>query len=370
MKIKKILPIVLALAMVSSSFCYATNADGQTQDKKIITKKQIATSQQKDFKSKFDDEITVGETKYKLATVENKILSEKNDEKLVTKTFNLTNLIANDKSLVAQTQIVDNVLYKLKDVAFTTSTQETNAKTLTAKTFLDEQTSKPTFDKTKNVSYFDEAEKINKTATIPLISTEKTKENYWKSGINMPIKISVYNAKMYKINNTYIPYNAQKPAFKGYENELLSYCKVSKESHKIDGMEWSGAIYKENNVQYRNAIVNVSRLQSDYVANYAGTINIDGLQRYNAVATYQANVKDKAKATYEIESTATYKPIAVVVKEIKKEELIQPTKTPLAKPVQMPVATKIIIATGSLLLCIGATITIFYLTKNKKSKQK
>lgn len=232
----------------------------------------------------------------------------------------LANVVYSDTSIKNRTQTVTKTLEKSNIIVGTNADMPKNIDV----TFNDKDTSK----------------KIN--ATLPL-SKVKTSDEFWKSTEPLTGTVYNYDAFSYSLNanGKKFPTNANKPVYKGYENEIFSYLKLSPEIYKITGSSWTSDVYTNDKGQLcRDFSYNAQVKCYNCTTIYQDSVNLPDIPEYSATVHYS---NDKSRN----------------VKIILTYTEIQNTNTTL----------KIVfgVALGILLLAI-LIVVILYVVKKKKAK--
>ncbi len=348
---KKILSILL-LGMTAASLLIgcssAATEDNSAANENLITETVEYTSLKEDETHVFNEEIIKDDGTYALKdvtyetvsstpvmetqTIEIKDLYEQNVEAEEEKTF------VNTKS--------QEVIGKLSDVSYsdtiiTNRTAEVES-TLKSGYVL----SQPAVANSKTVNYADEVTEKNVTATLPLTNFQITTPYHWVSDVTIPTRFEQYDSKYYLLNGRYVPYNNQKPALAGYEADILNVLNLPQESYRITDFVWTGDVYTENGVQYRDAVATGERYVAEYIAYYRDTVALPDANGYNATLTYSL---DSGDIEYTINATALY-------------EKLNTGLTP-AQIITISVV-------GVFLLIILIVAILFVISKKKKSKEK
>ena len=192
----------------------------------------------------------------------------------------------------------------------------------------------------------DEQTEQTVTATLPLTSFQVTTPYHWESDVTVPMRVEVYDATFYMLNGMYVPYNDEKPALTGYEADILTVLNLPQESYRITDFLWTGDVYTENGIQYRDAVATGERYVAEYTAYYNDTVALPDANGYNAQLTYSL---DSGNTEYIIKATAVY-------------EKLNTGLTP-AQIITISVV-------GVFLLIILTVAILFVISKKKKSKER
>ena len=206
--------------------------------------------------------------------------------------------------------------------------------------------SQPAAASSKTVNYADEPSGQTVTAVLPLTDFRVTVPYHWEPDVTVPMRVEVYDSTFYMLNGRYVPYNDEKPALAGYETDILTVLNLPQESYRITDFVWTGDVYTENGVQYRNAVATGERYVAEYTAYYSDTVALPDANGYNATLTYSL---DSGDTEYTIKATALY-------------EKLNTGLTP-AQIITISVV-------GVFLLIILTVAILFVISKKKKSKEK
>ena len=345
---KKIVSVLL-LGIISASLligCSSAATDNSsTVNENTITETVEYTSLKEDETHTFDEELVKDDGTYTLKdvtyetvsaapvmetqTVEVKDLYEQNVEPEEEKTF------VNAKG--------QEVVGKLSDVSYSDTTITNRTAEVESTTQSGYVISQPVMANSKTVNYTDEQ---TVTATLPLTSFHVTTPYHWEPDVTVPMRVEVYDATFYMLNGRYVPYNDEKPALAGYEADILTVLNLPQNSYRITDFVWTGDVYTENGVQYRNATATGERYVAEYTAYYSDTVALPDAAGYNATLTYSL---DSGDTEYTIKATALYEKL----------------NTGLT-----PAQIIAISAAGVFLLVILIISILFVISKKKKSKEK
>ena len=238
------------------------------------------------------------------------------------------------------------ILGKLSDVSYSDTIITNRIAEIESTTQSGYVISQPAAANSKTVNYADEQTGQTVTATLPLKNVQVTTPYHWESDVTVPMRVEVYDATFYMLNGKYVPYNNQKPALAGYETDILTVLNLPQESYRITDFVWTGDVYTENGIQYRNAVASGERYVAEYTAYYNDTVALPDANGYNATLTYAL---DSGDMEYTIKATALY-------------EKLNTGLTP-AQIITMSVV-------GVFLLVILIVAILFVISKKKKSKEK
>ena len=138
-------------------------------------------------------------------------------------------------------------------------------------------------------------------------------------------------------------HNDEKPALTGYETDILNVLDLPEASYRITDFVWTGDVYTENGVQYRNAAASGERYVAEYTAYYNDTVTLPDANGYNATLTYSL---DSGDTEYIIKATAVYE----------KEE-------------SFPVVTVVITVVSILVGIIAIVLILFLIAKKRKTNK-
>ena len=292
-----------------------------TQDTTTFKQEQQYVSTDINQKTEFEELLENDNGKYILKNVDYEIISSipvpKDNEIIEEKSINDL-YEQSDAQFDEEIEIEKDgkkIKLKLDTVNFSDTTIKNRTELVSGSVEIKKQITKPVISENKEFSFVDK--KLNKTLspTLQFKNLETTSPNTWVSDVKMPVKIHLYESEFYKLQDKYVPYNAEKPHFKGFENELLQTVSLSPNSYKVDDFNWTSEVFEENGVKYRNAEIIGQRLISDYKLNYESTVNLENAPGYNAVATYigtdtvdsdVSNHTIKATANYELEENSNH----------------------------------------------------------------
>ena len=353
---KKVFSVFLSLIMVASFIVpFGVSAKDNS---KFVEIKKTESFESENFKIEFEAEIEQDGTKYVLSDEEisYKVVSEKAHQenqivKHEEKFDSIDDKIAFENQL-EKTIMKGGVYYNLVDVKYTDNIVSDRKQNVTAYTEYSNYTQRPSAPPTKEVSFTDEVTGESQTVILPIINIQRVNSLDWRPCNDIPITVNVYNADIYQVGNKFAEYNEAKPAFNGFETEILTYANLPSSLYRIVDFNWSGDSYADNGTVKRNAIATGQQYCATYRAIYGGNVNLDDISKFNATALYEASVtKDSdTKKTYEVEGVAKYN-IATDEKSV--IEKIAP-----------------FIIGGVLLISLTVAVILFIISKKNKLKEK
>ncbi len=347
---KKIISILL-LGMTAASLLIgcssAVTEDNNTANENQITATVEYTSLKENEPHHFDEEMMKDDGMYTLTdvsyetvsstpvketqTLEIKDLYEQNAETKAEPIHSFTNA----KGQTVQGEL-SGITYS--DTMITDRTAEVESITQSGYVI-----SQPAIAISKTVNYVDEQTGQTVNATLPL-NFSMTIAYHWESDVTVPMRVEVYDSTFYMLNGKYVPYNDAKPALAGYEGDILNVLNLPQGSYHITDFIWTGDVYTENGIQYRNAVASGERYVAEYTAYYSDTVTLPDAQGYNASLTYSL---DSGNTEYTIKATAVYEKL----------------NTGLT-----PAQIIAISAAGVFLLVILIVSVLFVISKKKKDK--
>lgn len=349
-QMKKILSILL-LGMTAASLLIGCSS-AATEDNSAANGNQVTetieyTSLNEDKTHTFDEEVvkddgtyilkdvtyeTVSSTPVKeTQTLEIKDLYEQNAE---TEAEPVHSFI-NTKGQTVQGEL-SGIAYS--DTMITNRTTEVESTTQSGYVI-----SQPAAASSKTVNYADEPSGQTVTAVLPLTDFRVTVPYHWEPDVTVPMRVEVYDSTFYMLNGRYVPYNDEKPALAGYETDILTVLNLPQESYRITDFVWTGDVYTENGVQYRNAVATGERYVAEYTAYYSDTVALPDANGYNATLTYSL---DSGDTEYIIKAAAVYE----------KEE-------------SFPVVTVVITVVSILVGIIAIVLILFLIAKKRKTNK-
>ena len=235
------------------------------------------------------------------------------------------------------------VMGKLSDVSYSDTVITNRTAEVESTTQSGYVISQPAAANSKTVNYADEQTGQTVTATLPLTSFQVTTPYHWESDVTVPMRVEVYDATFYMLNGRYVPYNDEKPALTGYETDILTVLNLPQESYRITDFLWTGDVYTENGIRYRDAVATGERYVAEYTAYYSDTVALPDAAGYNARLTYSL---DSGDTEYTIKATAVYE----------KEE-------------SFPVVTVVITVVSILVGIIAIVLILFLIAKKRKTNK-
>ena len=390
--------IVFILTTNVSTFAtegYMDYPDGE------ITLTEEFTADSPSFYYDFDDTTQKNGKTYYLKNVSYKVLSADNlqtTEPVIQK-INYSNLY--EKNVEPPESLTvpkgdQEIEVKLTDFQYTETVITDRKELVTAYTDYDYKTEMPEPTEVKNVIYHDEASKQDIPATLKLKELKEVDSWKWRDDVEIPITFSLYDAEYYVLGDNLIPYNEDKPALEGYEDELLTELNLDTNKYRITSVEWDGEPYTVGEVRYRKAIAHGERYAANYVAVYEDVVALPDVDGYNAVAEYRSEIPELTGETeYTVQATATYTPPVVQETVVEQQETVvegEPKTVVEEKvvekpvPVQTPVplfngdssgnnstTTEIVAIVSTvfagLLLIVLLAIAILYILSRKRKKK-
>lgn len=89
--------------------------------------------------------------------------------------------------------------------------------------------------------------------TLPIKETKRVNER-WEDSFTFDIVVEHADSRLFQIGNEVISLNQTADPFAGNEELLLKLIGVPKDSYQIDHTAWSGNMYEQNGILYRNAV--------------------------------------------------------------------------------------------------------------------
>lgn len=154
-------------------------------------------------------------------------------------------------------------------------------------------------DNTYSIKYSDKETGQIIDAVLNLKTIDKS-NSYWIKDQSINGSVTGYDALFYNLNNStaQIPKDDSKPAFKGYENDILKSLSLNPNSYRIIDSAWLGnTYYNAEGILCRDCIYKSEKLVCDITANYSSNISLPDKTTYTAVSTY----KDNLNSSYTIE---------------------------------------------------------------------
>lgn len=301
--LKKGAAILLAAVYIIPGSIYA-------QEKQLTRSAEFQT-QNEEFQYDFEPEIRVDGKTYKLTNTEyqvlnSKVLNTEPDHKVELKDL-LTKEDAEKKLEKELTVTINGKPEKvqLKEIKYKDTKIKSRTQSVSYTVDYDLDTERPNIAGERAVSYTDDLTGETYTETFPLIATDMLQDWHWAADVTVPMTVRVYDAAYYRIGNAYFEKNDSTPALKGKESQVLAEIGLSPDTYKITGYNWSGGVYENNGVQYRNITVSMQRYVSQYRAVYGGTATLPEVNGFEATGEY--HIKDKTPLTeYTVQAMAQY----------------------------------------------------------------
>lgn len=281
----------------------------------IQTEDYVFETTNKEFSHRFADvKETKNGTEY-LQNVEYTVISSAPvlEDQEVTYEVKQENLYSKEEFQPEQSIITERdgqeITMTLDNIEYVPMMIENRTHEVTGYTDFGYKTTKPTPDETKTVDYYDEITGQTVSAALPLTSLELEDDWEWKSDVEVPITFHFYDSEYYQLGDILIPYNADKPALQGNEEELLNVLGLDSKSYQITDFNWNGQETKSNDGSlYRNAIAIGNRYVANYVAYYGDRVSLPDAPGYTAIAHYKATIQVPTGETqYQVKATAYYK---------------------------------------------------------------
>lgn len=348
---KKIVSILLS-GMIAASLLIGCSS-AATEDNSAANENQITeiveyTSLKEDETHAFDEELIKDNGTYTLKVVTYETISAA--PVMETQTIEIKDLYEQNVEAEEEKTFVNTkgkeVLGKLSDVSYSDTIITNRTAEIESTLKSGYVLSQPAVANSKTVNYTDEQTGQTVTATLPLTNFQITTPYHWVSDVTIPTRFEQYDSKYYLLNGRYVPYDNQKPALAGYEADILNVLNLPQESYRITDFVWTGDVYTENNVQYRDAVATGERYVAEYTAYYSDTVALPDANGYNATLTYAL---DSGDMEYTIKAAAVY-------------EKLNTGLTP-AQIITISVV-------GVFLLIILIVAILFVISKKKKSKEK
>lgn len=344
---KKIVSILLS-GMIAVSLligCSSTATEDNAVTENQITESVEYTSLKEDETHVFDKELIKDDGTYTLKDVMYETVSK--SPVMETKTVEIKDLYEQNVEAEQEKTFINmkgkEVLGKLSDVSYSDIIITNRTAEIESTTQSGYVISQPTAANSKTVNYVDEPSNQTVTAVLPLTDFRVTTPYHWESDAAVPLRVELYDATFYMLNGKYIPYNDEKPALTGYETDILTVLNLPQESYRITDFLWTGDVYTENGVQYRNAVATGERYVAEYTAYYSDTVALPDAAGYNAQLTYSL---DSGDTEYTIKATAVYE----------KEE-------------SFPVVTVVITVVSILVGIIAIVLILFLIAKKRKTNK-
>lgn len=311
---KRIFAWLMMAIMVISLFSFPVFAASETptENGDLIKTEQFTTTKTEDFQYDFEENIKENGKKYKLKSISYDVLSSEpiQREEQVIHTVDYKNRYSKDVQPAETLEITKDgkpLTVTFSDLSYTPTTITNRSETVSAYTDFSYKTVTPQPNQTKTITYYDNASGKNITATLPLKELKLVDDWAWRDDVTIPIEFSLYDAEYYALGDKLVPYNDEKPALQGYENDLLAVLNLDTNKYKITNITWDGEPYYVGEVRYRKAIATGERYAANYVAVYESKVELPNVPGYNAVATYTNTVDvNSGEREYTVQATAVY----------------------------------------------------------------
>lgn len=345
---KKIISILLS-GMIAASLLIgcssAVTEENNTANENQITETVEYTSLKEDETHVFDEELIKDNGTYTLKDVTYETVAE--TPVMETQTVEIKDLYEQNVQAQQEESFINTkgqeVLGKLSDVSYSDTIITNRTAEVESTTQSGYVISQPAAANSKTVNYADEPSGQTVTAVLPLTDFRVTVPYHWEPDVTVPMRVEVYDSTFYMLNSRYVPYNDEKPALAGYEADILNVLNLPEASYRITDFVWTGDVYTENAVQYRNAVATGERYVAEYTAYYSDTVALPDAAGYNAQLTYSL---DSGDTEYTIKATAVYE----------KEE-------------SFPVVTVVITVVSILVGIIAIVLILFLIAKKRKNKE-
>ena len=345
---KKIISILLS-GMIAASLLIgcssAATEDNSAANENQITETVEYTSLKEDETHTFDEELIKDDGTYTLKDVTYETVSE--TPVMETQTIEVKDLYEQNVQAQQEESFMNTkgqeVMGKLSDVSYSDTIITGRTAEVESTTQSGYVISQPAAASSKTVNYADEPSGQTVTAILPLTDFRVTVPYHWEPDVTVPMRVEVYDSTFYMLNSRYVPYNDEKPALAGYEADILNVLNLPEASYRITDFVWTGDVYTENGVQYRNAMATGERYVAEYTAYYSDTVALPDAAGYNAQLTYSL---DSGDTEYTIKATAVYE----------KEE-------------SFPVVTVVITVVSILVGIIAIVLILFLIAKKRKTNK-
>lgn len=316
--IKKLISTMLCgLLFISAAvpaFAAEESPSVEIGEKDITVVQSFETTETEKFNYSFEKKIEKDGKKYELKGVNYRVIDSKPlDEALpITHKVDYKDLYtkqANAPETLTITQKGEAVDVKLKNVEYEETTITNRTETVSAYTDFDYKTVTPNPPKTKTVTYHDNGSQKDVQVTLDFKELKAEDDWKWINDVEIPMTFSLYDSAYYVLGDKYIPYNDEKPALQGHENDILKELKLDSQKYRITSVEWNGEPYMVGDVMYRKAVAHGERYAANYVAYYESNVSLPDAAGYNAVALYEGEGTTLSGRTqYTVEATAVYSP--------------------------------------------------------------
>ena len=134
------------------------------------------------------------------------------------------------------------------------------------------------------------------TAELPLDRTEWLNER-WESGYSFTVTFHEYGSDRYRIGETTIAHEEERPPLAECEAQLLRETGLSGKDLQIEAYDWAGAAYRdEKGVLCRDALVTAARRVRDCRAVYRGEADLPDYTRYRRMGEYEPVLEESVSA--------------------------------------------------------------------------
>ena len=323
---------VFSLALFATplaSFCVALDKT----DTVTVTKQY--TSENKEEKYSFEEEMEKNGKNYKLDDTEYKIINSEPIYETVTKTETDTvdgldtdsYTISFPGDLPTTKELTyDGKTYTavLTEISYESTTGESRTTQLSSTLDLP----KGNIPQTVKYNYYDSLTDQTITYEIPKISeTESTKtqnitENFRVTFYQYDRGAVVINGKVIAIHDTGSPVDSE------FYPEIKAVSDFADRQGNITALVWDGEPYTQNGEVCRNATATLSGEENLVAVTYGGTVELPSTEAYKANLTYSAEVKeDTGKRLYSLQATASYKIVETEISVAEPETESNPLDT-------------------------------------------
>lgn len=127
--------------------------------------------------------------------------------------------------------------------------------------------------------------------TLPIKEAKRVNER-WEDSFTFDIVVEHADSGLFQIGNEVISLNQTADPFAGNEELLLKLIGVPKDSYQIDHTAWSGNMYEQNGILYRNAVAYGKKLVYDLEISYKDVITLPEEEGYQIRAQYELLPKE------------------------------------------------------------------------------
>lgn len=229
------------------------------------------------------------------------------------------------------------------------------------------RTNKPNPPSSMVLEYYDNDTGQTISVDAPLVSLKTTQEK-WQDYTYIDIVVSNYTDTQFMFNNKIVTHDENSVLPSTYYDELLSMAGLSGDNYKVSNIIWSGSVYTNGKMKYRNARAKIQAYSCAYTADYYKKFNLDDIPVYTAHLTYKYSEEMIVKTEYKYQVTAVYR-------KIKNENTNEPTTQQHTEPLKNEKNKQVVkaLTTVSVLLVISLIFVLLFmllLTKIKSKKQK